>query len=276
MQDAHLKRLTKIPWFLRWAAAIDQTPPIGWLLGTVGMIWLPVVVGAVISVLLSNEVAYPSICWVGGSLVLLQVISGLVSHGAKLNREFRSGVSELASLLEFLDWMHAQVFTKNTATRITLMVPVAGQKGRVLRTFLRPSAFSPLESKTELAIDCNRAQVEGIAGKCFSEGVECRVELDIDPDRDPSALEEYAERSYIPTEKAKALSRKARYYLALPIENSTGPHLGVLIVDNACHPRIVESSVKEDSKRAEAHTRFLVQWIALRMRAIPARIRERA
>ena len=118
--------------------------------------------------------------------------------------------------------------------------------------------------------------MEGAAGVCYCEGTPHRIPISVDPDESQEALEEYARLSYMPPEKVRGLTRKAKFYLALPIEATTGPHLGVLVVDNAKHPRIVDSDVKAASDRAEEQTKLFVQWVALRLKAIPARIRERA
>jgi len=252
------------------AAWLDKTPVLGWVLGSIGVIWLPVVVGFVVALLLDGGQKYPTICWAGG-LVGVQVLAGVVAHLVKKHQELEKGIAEVIALRHFLDWMHAEVFNKKTNTRITVMVPVKGKNGQVLRSFLRPSEF-PSKSKTELAIQCNTGTIEGVAGLAYCHSGEQRIVLP-DPEED---LEEYARLSYVPVAKVRSLERKARFYLALPIENTTGPHAGVLVVDHGKYPRIVDSEKPTHSDRAEERTRLFVGWVALRLRAIPTRIRERA
>jgi hypothetical protein len=274
-QLSHL-RSTKRQWvadLLRRACfCIDRTPVINWFFGSIAMLWLPVVVGLAISLLLHLQVDYPAICWIATPLLALQLVAGFVTFGAKEHRRFEVGIFEVNALMHFLDWMHKQVFSGNQKTRITIMVPVRQRRGRerVLRTFLRPSAFCPIRSRTELVIDGNQNRMEGVAGRCFCEG-----------DGEPVALDpgisdqEYAALSFLSPEKVAGLTRKGRYYLAFRLENRSGEPLGVLIVDHAELPQIMDGSPKS-ATRAENRVKLFVDWIALRLRAVPATIRSRA
>lgn len=277
--NGHLQHLTKISRWLRFAAWVEHQPVLGWIFGSIGLLWMPLALGTV-GFFLQDEKwreRYPELWWLAGGLLLGELAAGLVARGAKRHGQLGAGVVEVFALVNFLDWMHAQVFSKNGHTRITIMVPVRGREGTpVLRAFLRPSAFLPFKSRTELSIDCNTGRVEGAAGLCYQAGAPTRIRIPVDPAHDSGSLEEYARLCHMPVEKVRHLTRKARYYSALPIESRTGAHLGVLVVDHQMYDRIVDSEKKSDADRAEERTKLFVEWISLRLGAIPATIRERA
>ncbi|MGE3966366.1 MAG: hypothetical protein AB7I09_19875 [Planctomycetota bacterium] len=266
-----IHHLTRVRCHLRFAAWLDGLPVVGWILGSIGVLWLPVVVGTAMAIALAH-MKYPSLCWTGGGLIALQVVAGLVAHLAKKHGEFASGVATVHALRDFLDWMHAEVFSKNTNTRISVMVRVRGKHGPELKVLLRPSAF-PSRSDTGLAVRCNEGVMEGAAGVCYCEGSEQRIEVTADPESDEAG---YAAESRLSVEKVRNLTRKAKFYLAHPIEASAGPHVGVLIVDHLKYPRILDEESKAACERAEKQVAILVQWVAQQLRQVPAKIRERA
>lgn len=268
-----IAHLTRVPRRYRWAAKIDQMPIVGWVFGSVGVIWIPVVVGIVISVLRGRESAVPLVCWVGSALVLVQVTSGLVALGAKKFSELEAGAAEVRSLREFLDWMHAQLFSKNTSTRITLMVPVKHKLRSELRVFLRPSVF-PSFSDTRLSVDANSGTGEGVAGVCFCENLVQRLSPKVDQTQDG---EGYAKETHLPSAKSGGITRRAKYYFAVPIEIADAEHLlGVLIIDNLKQDRILENASRTDCNRIEGSIQLVAPWIARMLNKVPPKLINRA
>jgi hypothetical protein len=116
----------------------------------------------------------------------------------------------------------------------------------------------------------------GLQAPCYCAGEELRVAVAIDPRDSEEALLTFAQGTRMPLEKARTLKRRARFYLALPIENPHGPRLGVLIIDNLEHTRIGASTTQAAIKRVEERVALLVPWVGLQLKAIPDRILRRA
>lgn len=122
--DLHsISHLTRIGWWLKIAARIDETPVVGWVVGSLGVVWLPAVVALLMRAILDQdrEASDSAVGW-AIVLVALQVISGLVAHFAKKHAELSAGVTAVRALREFLDWMHDELFNSNQNSRITVMV----------------------------------------------------------------------------------------------------------------------------------------------------------
>lgn len=242
------------------------------------MVWLPAVVGAIVSVSFTFYQDYVTAKVVVGLAVIANVFAALVARGVgelqkleSADHELKAQRREVESLQKFLDWMHAELFGKNTDTRITILVATGDEQDPVLRPVMRPTVFLPIKSRTELSIDCNSGideNIEGVAGKAYCGNYPVDVAIKADPN-DPDQLAEYARASYLTVERAQALERKALYYMARPIENLTGRHLGVLVVDNARAPKILTHGSEAACGRAEAQVQLFLSWIILRMRSIP-------
>src|SRR5690349_7468076 len=183
--DPHsIDHLTRIPWRLQAAARIEDSV-FGYFFGTFGVVWLPIAAAFVFKFPLEGASKDTIVNW-ALALGLLQLASGLVAYGAKKHSELSAGVTAVHALHEFLDWMHGEVFSGNTNTRITIMVPVQGDEGPELRVFLRPSAF-PSWSKTKLRVQGNKGIREGAAGTCFCAALMQRIPVPPDPLVDEAA-----------------------------------------------------------------------------------------
>ncbi len=272
MTKSSIDHLTCVPWHLRWSAYWEEGTYSHFVVGPAGRAWFPAVATTAISVLLSFQGPKVWIVVLTTVLVTVLALSGLVGYGARKHSRLLKGISEVQELRDFLDWLHATIFSNNRNTRISVMVPIADGSGEVLKVFLRPSAF-PSRSSTTLRIDGNTGKAEGAAGKCYCESTVTYVSTTVDSESD---LDKYAEESFLTTDKVKTLKRPARYYMAHPIERPDGPPIGVLIFDNAKFDRLVDEDSQAATTRAERRAIIMVSWVARLLRAIPSEIRERA
>ncbi len=269
--------LSHLTWINAWqlrCRGIDDTKLGNIFLGGMTALWLPVVAGLAFKLLWTDVSSW----WEKLLVVLLllwQVVAAIVSQVASKCRSLEHGCAELLALRDMLSWMHREIFSNDKNARLTIMVPDGHRM--TLGVFLRPSGF-PSRSKTRLSCQCNENRIEGAAGHSFCRNMPKPNVIDVEVVDDSATfdadLAAYAAKSCIPIEVAGTLTRRARYYFAVPLGGEYGNPIGVLVADNLAMKILADGS-DQDCVAAEGRVKFFASWIATRLAKIPNSIRER-
>jgi hypothetical protein len=269
-----LSHLTAIGPHLQTCRRIDDTKTGHILLGGMTALWLPVVAGLLVKLLWTDTAAW----YVKAIPVLLlvwQILASLVAQGAAKCRALENGSAEVLALRDLLSWMHHQIFSNDKSARLTIMVPDSERKS--LGVFLRPAGL-PSRSETRLACECNANRIEGAAGISFCRNLPKPTVIDVEvvdgSDTFDADLADYAAKSAIPVEVARGLSRRARFYFAVPLGGEYGNPIGVLVADNLTM-KVLADGTDPDCQAAHDRVKFFASWIATRLAKIPVNIRER-
>jgi hypothetical protein len=200
------------------------------------------------------------------SVILWVSIIGLVVKIA--NQEiFGKLITSRNEVKKILDSLHEIVFKdvdesqwfKHRVTLFKAYKPFL-RKARSLKIFARSgTAYSG--SKSSFKIDDTKAETnEGIAGQAWFINAQLTVtDLPEWPEQQTPIRFEYAQKGFLPMDKAAQLELKSRSITATVVRNREGKKWGVLVVDSPDPQGITDSSGKTALARlgAEFLTRML-------------------